>query len=75
MASTIMVDINTANIAIELADAGTDFADLMNEVALQREDAGHLLAEHELTFFRQRLDDGGRALVRQLAAAIDAEGE
>ncbi|MDP3408221.1 hypothetical protein [Bosea sp. (in: a-proteobacteria)] len=73
MASTLMVDIETAVIAVELAGAGSDFADLINEVASVQEANGYLLSDHEMTFFRQYLDEGGRALLCQLATALDAE--
>ncbi|KPH80544.1 hypothetical protein AE618_12270 [Bosea vaviloviae] len=65
-----MVDIETAIIAVELAGAGSDFADLINEVASVREPNAYLLSEHEMTFFCQNLDEGGRTLLRQLASAL-----
>lgn len=67
MASELYIRLNTDAVAIELVDSGSDFADLLNEVADAARESGHVLSEHELALFRLNLNEGGRVLLRQLS--------
>ena len=73
MAVELYVRLNTDAVAIELVDAGSDFADLVNEVADATRESGCLLSGKELELFRLHLNDGGRVLLRQLASVLEAE--
>lgn len=70
----IDIAISSSEVGAALAQDGSQLADLINEIGVHAAGDEIALAPSRITEFVETLDEYGVAILRQLSAAIDAEG-